>query len=133
MVTMKDLSFDKEEFKIQLGKRLRHERTMRGWTLQEAEKEIGISFQKIHNHEEAAANVLPFHLVKYSLAYKKPVSHFFGSEHNEKNFDSAIDKKDVLMTAEYSKLNPSFKGLIFHLAKEINKLDKKSENKEQVA
>ncbi len=133
MVSMKKLSFDKDEFKNQLRSRLVYLRGQSNYTLEEIAEKVGLTYQQVHNHEIGTSNVYPHHLINYARVYDKPVSFFFGDENNEAISDLAKDKRNLVIAAEVAQLQDDIKITLFNLAKQVNKSLKNSESKEHGA
>jgi transcriptional regulator with XRE-family HTH domain len=130
MVTMKELSF--EDFKRQMGIRLLYQRNLRGWTLDKVGEKIGLKGQSIHLHEIGQNSVKPGEMWKYAKIYDVSLAYLCGEDNKEDHFEQ-MDKKSLMIAKEISSLQEDIKLGFFHLAKQINKSIKKSENKEQAA
>lgn len=132
MVTMKQISFDKDEFKKQLRIKIAVLRNQHGYTLEHVAQEIGLTYSQVHNHE-TSANIYPHHIVSYAMLYDKPISYFFGYNEDDDVSEIARDKRNMLIAAEIAQMEDDIKLGFFQLAKTVNQCFKKQQLKEQAA
>ncbi len=132
MVTMKQISFDKDEFKKQLRLKISVLRTQHGYTLEQVAQKIGLTYSQVHNHENGA-NIFPHHIVSYAILYDKPVSYFFGYNDEDDLSEIALGKRNILILAEIAQMEDDIKLGFFQMARAVNQCIKKHEQKEQAA
>ncbi|PZO81296.1 MAG: hypothetical protein DI626_10950 [Micavibrio aeruginosavorus] len=130
---MKQISFDKDEFKKQLRLKVAVLRTQHGYTLDHVAQEIGLTYSQVHNHETGASNIYPHHIVSYAILYNKPVSFFFGYDEEDDLAEIARDKRNILIAAEIAQMQDDLKIGMFQLSKVINNAFKKRQQGEQAA
>lgn len=134
MISMKQPSYSKDEFKNLVARRLSQIRNLRGHSLEKVAEEVKIlTPQQVHNHEIAASNVLPFHLELYAKLYNVPISYFFGYNDNKEFLEMNRDKRNMMISVEVAKTPDEVKHLMYHLAKAINKIADNTDKAEQVA
>ena len=132
MVTMKQMSVDKDEFKTQLRLKLALLRTQHAYTLEQVAQKIGLTYAQVHNHENGA-NVYPHHIVSYAILYDKPISYFYGYNQEDDLSEIARDKRNMLIAAEIAQMEDDIKLGFFQLAKTVNQSFKKHQQEEQAA
>jgi transcriptional regulator with XRE-family HTH domain len=118
-----------DELNLNIGRRLRRRRRLRGLTQQNVSKELGLKFQQIQKYECAANRVSAARLFRLAVALQVPVQYFFeglqpeshsGSPANDHgrvvsdevlSSDEARDIMDV-----YSRLSPPVRRRLRDLA-----------------
>jgi len=62
---------------IVVGQRLRHRRTVLGWSQEQVGDSVGLTFQQVQKYERGANRIGASRLYELSLALDVPVSYFF--------------------------------------------------------
>ena len=68
-----------EEINLQIGRRIRRRRRIRGMTQQKLASQLGIQFQQIQKYECASNRVYAARLFRMAEALQVPIQYFFDS------------------------------------------------------
>lgn len=133
MVTMDEISFDKEEFNKQLRARLTYLRETNGYKLKQVAKKVGLTHVQVHNHETGVSNVYAYHIPSYARTYKKPESYFFDESNAQIFSELAEDKINLMIAARITHLDNEVKLALFELVKTMTDVAKKEQGKQHAA
>ncbi|WP_299927820.1 helix-turn-helix transcriptional regulator [uncultured Pelagimonas sp.] len=90
---------------IHVGRRIRHQRWLKGITQQQLAEAVGIKFQQIQKYETGANRVSASRLWDIAATLEKPVAYFFDGIENGAVPNTDVDNKDeALLVADFRRL-----------------------------
>lgn len=121
MSTVDNTAFDKDAFKLKMGKYLQYLRVMNSLSLEDMGKKMGVTPQQIHKYETGETTVSSIHLRHYADIFQVPVAYFFGEAGKTAMPDCGTDRKAMMAAAEIAALPGDIRMGLYHMARIINR------------
>lgn len=108
---------------VHVGKRIRHQRWMKGITQQQLAEQVGIKFQQIQKYETGANRVSASRLWDIAHAMNVPIGFFFDGLDPETTdrVDPMATKEAIDLVRLYKAIPEVQRGQLFELARVMSK------------